>query len=205
MRAPWNAFRRLVGLSGDVTGTLPVANGGTGITSFGTGVATLLGTPSSANLAAALTDELAPTSNGLATFSTAWANFTPTVTLVGGAGNTVPVYTTNVGRWCQIGKTVFIRVYLTGDGGAEGAGTGVVTIALPVAVGASAPALTSDQARGVGVNNATVYMLTGSFNASATTVGLSYWSSVSGISSFTGDAQNNATRTVIIGGSYEVD
>lgn len=40
-----------------VSGTLAVANGGTGITSFGTGVATWLGTPSSANLAAAVTDE----------------------------------------------------------------------------------------------------------------------------------------------------
>jgi hypothetical protein len=46
-----------VDLTTNVTGTLPVANGGTGITSFGTGVATFLGTPSSANLAAALTDE----------------------------------------------------------------------------------------------------------------------------------------------------
>jgi hypothetical protein len=40
-----------------VTGTLPVNQGGTGITSFGSGVATWLGTPSSANLAAAVTDE----------------------------------------------------------------------------------------------------------------------------------------------------
>ena len=55
-----------------VTGTLPVTNGGTGITSFGTGVATWLGTPSSANLAAALTDE---TGSGLAVFGT-----TPTIT-----------------------------------------------------------------------------------------------------------------------------
>ncbi len=36
---------------------LPVASGGTGITSFGTGVATWLGTPSSSNLRAAVTDE----------------------------------------------------------------------------------------------------------------------------------------------------
>lgn len=34
-----------------------VANGGTGISSFGTGVSTWLGTPSSANLASAITDE----------------------------------------------------------------------------------------------------------------------------------------------------
>lgn len=44
-------------LTTGVTGTLPVANGGTGITSLGSGVATFLGTPSSANLAAAVTDE----------------------------------------------------------------------------------------------------------------------------------------------------
>jgi hypothetical protein len=55
-----------------ITGTLPEANGGTGITSFGTGVATWLGTPSSANLAAAMTDE---TGSGLLVFGT-----TPTIT-----------------------------------------------------------------------------------------------------------------------------
>lgn len=37
-----------------VTGALAVANGGTGITSFGTGVATFLGTPTSANLRTAV-------------------------------------------------------------------------------------------------------------------------------------------------------
>ena len=44
-------------LTTGVTGTLPVANGGTGITSLGTGVAAFLATPSSANLIAAMTDE----------------------------------------------------------------------------------------------------------------------------------------------------
>lgn len=45
--------------SGTITmaGTLAAANGGTGLTSLGTGVATWLGTPSSANLRAAVTDE----------------------------------------------------------------------------------------------------------------------------------------------------
>jgi hypothetical protein len=49
---------------------LPVASGGTGITSLGTGVATWLGTPSSANLAAALTDETGSGSNVFATSPT---------------------------------------------------------------------------------------------------------------------------------------
>lgn len=55
-----------------VTGTLAVTNGGTGITSFGAGVATWLGTPSSANLASAMTDE---TGSGLLVFGT-----TPVIT-----------------------------------------------------------------------------------------------------------------------------
>lgn len=50
-------------LTADVSGTLPVANGGTGITSLGTGVATFLGTPTGANLASALTTAL-PDSKG---------------------------------------------------------------------------------------------------------------------------------------------
>jgi len=49
--------KNTVSLTAGVNGTLPVANGGTGITSFGSGVATFLGTPSSANLASAVTDE----------------------------------------------------------------------------------------------------------------------------------------------------
>ena len=61
-------------LTTGVTGTLPVANGGTGITSFGTGVATWLGTPSSANLAAAVTDE---TGSGSLVFATSPTLVTP--------------------------------------------------------------------------------------------------------------------------------
>lgn len=65
--------------SGTITiaGTLAVANGGTGITSFGTGVATFLGTPSSANLATALTDE---TGTGVAVFNVSPALTTPAIT-----------------------------------------------------------------------------------------------------------------------------
>ena len=53
---------------------LPVANGGTGITSFGSGIATWLGTPSSANLASAVTDE---TGSGSLVFATSPTLVTP--------------------------------------------------------------------------------------------------------------------------------
>lgn len=62
--------------SGTITlaGTLAVANGGTGITSFGSGVATWLGTPSSSNLASAVTDE---TGSGSLVFATSPTLVTP--------------------------------------------------------------------------------------------------------------------------------
>jgi len=63
-----------VSLTTGVTGTLPVANGGTGITSLGTGVATFLGTPSSANLASAVTDE---TGSGALVFANSPTLVTP--------------------------------------------------------------------------------------------------------------------------------
>jgi hypothetical protein len=66
-----------VDLTTNVTGTLPVANGGTGITSLGSGVADFLGTPSSANLATALTDE---TGTGVAVFNVSPALTTPKIT-----------------------------------------------------------------------------------------------------------------------------
>jgi hypothetical protein len=64
-------------LTTGVTGTLPVANGGTGITSLGTGVATFLGTPSSSNLASAVTDE---TGSGSLVFATSPTVNNPTIT-----------------------------------------------------------------------------------------------------------------------------
>jgi len=61
----------------DAGPVLKVAKGGTGISSFGTGVATWLGTPSSANLAAAVTGE---TGSGALVFGTAPTISNPTVT-----------------------------------------------------------------------------------------------------------------------------
>jgi len=61
-------------LTTGIIGTLPVANGGTGITSLGAGIATFLGTPSSANLAAAVTNE---TGTGSLVFATSPTLVTP--------------------------------------------------------------------------------------------------------------------------------
>lgn len=100
-----------IGLTTHVSGTLPVANGGTGITSFGSGVATWLGTPSSANLAAAVTDE---TGSGALVFGTAPTISDLTVTGTGGnvfSGTYTPTLTntTNVSASTAV-LTAYTRV-----------------------------------------------------------------------------------------------
>jgi uncharacterized protein YjbI with pentapeptide repeats len=97
-----------VSLSTGVTGTLPVANGGTGITSLGTGIATFLETPSSSNLAAALTDEAG---SGTVAFTTSPTFVTPTLgeaaatsialpdALVGSALATASTSATTIDSW----------------------------------------------------------------------------------------------------------
>jgi len=77
-------------LTTGVTGTLPVTNGGTGITSLGTGIATFLGTPTGANLAAAVTDE---TGTGSLVFATSPTLITPVLgaaTATSINGTTIP-------------------------------------------------------------------------------------------------------------------
>ncbi len=79
-----------VSLTADVSGTLPVANGGTGITVLGTGVSAWLGTPSSANLAAAVTGE---TGTGALVFATSPTLVTPVLgvaTATSINGTTIP-------------------------------------------------------------------------------------------------------------------
>lgn len=81
--------------SGTISLSTPVsvANGGTGITSFGSGVATWLGTPSSSNLAAAVTDE---TGSGALVFGTSPTLSGATITnLVYTQAILTPSFTTN--------------------------------------------------------------------------------------------------------------
>lgn len=121
--------------SGTLTNTtgLPVS---TGISGLGTGIATFLGTPNSANLAAAVTDE---TGSGSLVFGTApvisqfgsasgvgaaLASWVPTWTNLTVSGSTVTA------RFIQVGKLTFYRISVVLAGG--NAPTGSVSFTLPV-------------------------------------------------------------------------
>jgi len=73
-----------VSLTTGVTGTLPVANGGTGVTSIANGIATFWQTPSSANFASAITDE---TGTGSLVFANGATLIAPTL----GAANATSI------------------------------------------------------------------------------------------------------------------
>jgi hypothetical protein len=133
-------------LTTGVTGTLPVANGGTGITSLGTGVATFLGTPSSANLAAALTDE---TGSGANVFATSPTIASPTITGTGAiagtftgnlTGNVTGSSGSTTGNAATATALATARTFqLTGDVEASGVtfdGTGNVSLTTVIGTGA---------------------------------------------------------------------
>lgn len=102
-----------------VSGTLAVANGGTGLTALGTGITSWLATPSSANLAAAVTDE---TGSGALVFGTSPTIATPTITtsataplVIGGTGTTS---TLTLRSTSGVGTTGADIIFQAGNNGA---------------------------------------------------------------------------------------
>lgn len=125
---------------------LPIS---TGVSGLGTGVATFLATPSSANLATAVTGETgsgalvfatsptlvtpalgaatATSINGATIDNLAWTSYTPTVTSASGTLTSASA----TGRYKQLGKTIFLEVDATVT--TAGTGSGGLRVTLPFA------------------------------------------------------------------------
>lgn len=135
---------------------------------------------------------------------TGWQSYTPAVTLVGGTGNTVPVYTTNSGRWERKCNTIFVDILLQGDGGADGAGTGVFNISLPITAGASSNA-DGIGASGFVQNGSKYYTANGSIGAGTTTITMTILGDIKNFDPMTGADQDHSTRKINLHFWYEVD
>ena len=175
-----------VSLTTGVTGTLPVANGGTGITSFGTGVATFLGTPSSANLAAAVTDE---TGSGSLVFGTT-PTFTTNITAPLVIGGTAVSSSLTLQSTSGVGSSDFVA-FKTGSqvermrissAGLVGIGTNSPQTALHISFADQSTARIRIQNTGASGGN---FDIIGGI-AAASNVGLSFY-----------DVTNSATRMYI--------
>lgn len=131
-----------ISLSSGVTGTLPAANGGTGITALGAGVADWLGTPSSANLLAAVTGE---TGTGSLVFNTnpTFAGTLSGMTGIDSSGQALTIATggdgvTITGSSLTVGSTTvsFTNTVVLGNG------TGATAAIATNLTGATDPTLT---------------------------------------------------------------
>lgn len=127
-------------------------------------------------------------------------SWTPIVTLVGGAANVVPVYSTNSGTYTRIGRLCFFNLLLSGDGGADGAGTGQVNISLPFT--SSSAQLSVRAVSGTAVNGANEVLLSILYAPSSGTISL--FQGASDLIAFPGSLQGNASRSISLVGSFLV-
>jgi predicted RecA/RadA family phage recombinase len=145
-----------------------------------------------------------PTTSGTNTIypvNSGWTTYTPTITVSGG---TVPTYTAiNSGRWQQVGNVIHVRIVLTNSsGGTAGAGTNAIVVTLPTARGTSGSSVAIQQV-GYALNNATYYLLRGSFSASSSSLALLYYNALTTTTNLTGALQNNAIRELHLSFCYE--
>lgn len=173
-------------LKDSATGAVPIEQGGTATTSLPTGF--LIGAGTGA--ITALTN-------------VPWANYTATLTLVGGAGNTVPVYASTVSRYSQVDKRVLVHCRFNGDGGDEGAGTGKLTMALPVNAGANWKGGALLIGTFINGSSSTVTPIWGSISANGSTISFNKFTAYNTIADMTGADQNNTTRTIDVAFWYE--
>ncbi len=137
---------------------------------------------------------------------TSWTSYTPTLTLVGGSGNTVPTYTGgDTGRYVRIGNIVYVIVEkFNTTGGTAGAGTGQINIALPVQAGTNVGTL--KQLVGYFANSNAIVegIVYGTLASGTSTITLVYFNAIGTTTALTGVLQNQTLRQIGLHFWYEV-
>jgi hypothetical protein len=141
---------------------LPVASG---ISGLGTGVATFLATPSSANLAAALTDE---DGTGLVPFELT-GSWTPVLTFAT-PGNLSVSYSSQVGAYTKVGRTYYLYFNIATSAYTQTTASGALTITgLPATSSAGFPQSPGSLIWG-GITKASFTQVSPSINFSSNTM-----------------------------------
>lgn len=182
------AYSKLAAL----TASRALVSDGSGVVSVATTTATEIGYVN--GVTSAIQTQL---NNKLTTTSV--TTFSPTVTLAG--AGMVPVYSTNAGRYMQVGSLVYVDVYLDGDDGAEGSGSTQLRVALPVT--ASASNNTGIFPAGSSINGGTPVMVGGQIVGSGTYVSLYLGDTSSEYVAMEGQDQNSTTRSIRLKFWYE--
>lgn len=181
-RVKVNGTYYMIPLAADGSTSLPVANGGTGITSFGTGVATALGVNTNS------TGGFAVETDG---------TFTP-VLAFGGASVGI-TYSTQTASYKRVGNVVYfqVQIILTSKGSSTGAAS---ITGLPITSSAS----NNSQCKMTPVNiTYTSSPMWGSTGGSSTVISLQFANSGSGASLFNDTAFSN-TSQIYLNGFYFV-
>jgi hypothetical protein len=174
------------------SGTLTSCTGlpiSTGVSGLGTGVATFLGTPSSANLAAALTDEVG---SGFAVFSNS-TTYTPVITF--GGGSTGITYGFQTGFYTITGRICTFTGSITLTN--KGSSTGAAAISIPNVSRTSAAQLITIAAANVTYTGAIYSQIN-----SATSVALINTQVSAGALANITDTGFSNTSTITVSGSY---
>lgn len=134
----------------------------------------------------------------------AWVDYVPVITLVGGAGNVVPQYATHTGRYYRSGKIVFCEIYFNEPAGNDGAGTGQINVSLPIA--SSAFRIPDFIPAGYLHNGADERLLYIQIGGDLSNVEVFVQDSVTTTTPATGaDQSSAANRTLRLTFSYEID
>lgn len=121
-----------------------------------------------------------------------WNSFTPTITIVGAGA--APNYVTNQARFrISVSNTVYVDVYLNGDGGTPGSGAGQLALLLPVV---PAPSILGGYIlAGYCINNVKSTVLYCNMTAVPSLL-LSILDKTDTLAPLTGADQNNANRQI---------